>query len=119
LPELLELFDFPDPSMVVGQRNVSAVAQQSLFFMNHPWIREQSQSAAKRLLALPNLTDDERVSRAYQMAVGREPTSAEKSLATKFVHVRVAGENSESERLEAWTELWQAIFSSIDFRHLN
>ena len=51
LPELFEAFDFADPSMVVGRRNVSTVAPQALYLMNHPFILEQSRHAARRLLS--------------------------------------------------------------------
>ena len=111
LPELLEVFDFPDPSMVVGQRNVSAVPQQSLFLLNHPWMREQSAALARRLLKL-RLSNDQRIARAYQMALGRNPTIGEKELAQKFVSGRESDE-------EAWTQFWHAIFASVDFRYLN
>ena len=38
LPEIFEVFDFADPSMVTGRRNVSTVAPQALFLMNHPFV---------------------------------------------------------------------------------
>ena len=37
LPEALEAFDLADPSMVTGRRNVSTVAPQALFMLNHPF----------------------------------------------------------------------------------
>ena len=42
LPELFEVFDFPDTSRVTGQRNVTTVATQSLFLLNHPFVMEQA-----------------------------------------------------------------------------
>ena len=50
LPEMFEVFDFADPSMVTGRRNVSTVAPQALFLMNHPFVMEQARLAAARLL---------------------------------------------------------------------
>lgn len=46
LPEIFGVFDFADPSMVVGHRNASTVAPQALFLMNHPFIVEQVRAAA-------------------------------------------------------------------------
>lgn len=37
LPEILALFDFPEPSIVVGRRDVTTVPTQALFFMNNPF----------------------------------------------------------------------------------
>ena len=51
------MFDFADPSMVVGRRDVSTVAPQALFLMNHPFVLEQARQAARRLLAEPGLDD--------------------------------------------------------------
>ena len=42
LPDLFEVFDFADPSMVVGRRNVSTVAPQALFLLNHPFVLDQA-----------------------------------------------------------------------------
>ena len=51
LPELFEVFDFADTSRVTGQRNVTTVAPQSLFLLNHPFVMEQARHFADRLLA--------------------------------------------------------------------
>ncbi len=51
IPELFEAFDFADPSTVTGRRNVSTVAPQALFLMNHPFVAEQSKRAGRRRLA--------------------------------------------------------------------
>ncbi len=118
LPELFEAFDFADPSLVVGKRSDSTVAPQALFMMNHPWIMEQSQSAAKKLLAEKFADDRERVARAYRLVLGRVPTDGEVTLALKFL----PAESTASEavkRLEAWGRFYQALFASVDFRYLN
>jgi len=112
LPEVFEVFDFADPSMVTGVRNVSTVAPQALFLMNHPWVREQSRRTAQRLLASPATNDRDRVGRLYQMTVGRAPNAKEISIAMK----NLAG---EPDATEAWAQLVQAVFASIDFRYLN
>src|SRR5262249_61249156 len=37
ISESLEAFDFADPSVVTGRRNVSTVASQALYLPNHPF----------------------------------------------------------------------------------
>ena len=118
LPELFEAFDFADPSLVVGKRSDSTVAPQALFMMNHPWVMEQSQSAAQKLLAAKLADDRERVAHAYRLVLGRTPTDGEVTLALKFL----PAESSASEvakRTEAWGRFYQALFASVDFRYLN
>src|SRR5262249_17325305 len=81
LPDLVDAFDFADPSMVVGRRNVSTVAPQALYLMNHPFVLEQSRHAARRLLAetTPGRNDDGgRIDRAYRLALGRPPSGSER-----------------------------------------
>ncbi|MEW6306127.1 MAG: DUF1553 domain-containing protein [Verrucomicrobiota bacterium] len=115
LPEIFEAFDFADPSMVVGRRNVSTVAPQALFLMNHPFMREQSQHAAKLALGWSNMDDKDRVERAYRLALGRLPTDGELNVALKYL----SGAKGDAKHLEAWTEFYHALFASMDFRHVN
>ncbi len=84
LPELFEVFDFADPSMVVGRRDSSIVAPQALFLMNHPFVMDQARHAARRLLAEAGLDDEGRVTRAYQLALGRPPTEPERRIGLEF-----------------------------------
>jgi hypothetical protein len=112
LPEIFEAFDFADPSIVVGARNVSTVAPQALFLMNHPFVREQAQAAARRLLNEKHASDEARLTRACWLALGRAPTPGEKALALRQLTGR-------SEPVEAWTDVLHALFVSPDFRYLN
>ena len=112
LPELFELFDFADPSMVTGQRNRSTVAPQSLYFLNHPFILEQSRLTAERLLEIGNLSNEDRIRRMYLLILQRHPTSPEEQVA--LTHLASPGNNLPP--LEKWTELCHALFASADFR---
>jgi hypothetical protein len=115
LPELFEAFDFPDPSTPTGRRNVSTVAPQALFLMNHPFVKEQAAAAAELLLAEPGLDDAGRIERAYRLTLGRSPTDGERRVIVEFV----ATAKDESERKRAWTEQYHALFASMDFRFVQ
>jgi hypothetical protein len=110
LPEIFEAFDFADPSMVVGARNASTVAPQALFLMNHRFVREQARFAAERLARRPD--DDARLEYAYRLALGRQPTPGEAAIAKKQIA-------SHRDALEAWTDIFHALFASADFRYVN
>ena len=43
------LFDAADPDQTIGKRNVTAVAPQALFFMNHPFVRSQADALRRRV----------------------------------------------------------------------
>ncbi|WP_422925531.1 DUF1553 domain-containing protein [Singulisphaera sp. PoT] len=111
LPELFATFDFADPGMVVGRRNVSTVAPQALFLLNHPFIVEQSGLSASRLLEQAGMDDEGRLTRAFRLALGRPPTDPERQLARRFL--------GSEPKVGDWALLFQALFASIDFRYVN
>jgi hypothetical protein len=79
--------------------------------MNHPFPAEQAQQAAARLLGEKWADDDARVTRAYRLTLGREPTAGERRVAARFLRTQDAR--------EAWTILFHALFASADFRYVN
>jgi hypothetical protein len=119
LPEFFEVFDFADSSVVMGRRNASTVAPQALFLMNHPSIIEQARAAAERALALPVAGDTERLERAYRMALGRSPSEGEARVAMKYLSRAPADGAVDSNRQQAWTAFFQALFASMDFRYVE
>jgi hypothetical protein len=120
LPELFDAFDFADPSMVVGRRNVSTVAPQALFLMNHPFLMEQSQRAARRLLSGTGEDDRGRIEHAYRLALGRSPTGSERRIALDFLaKAEDAGDDGPAGPEQAWALLFQALFASVDFRYVD
>lgn len=117
LPELFEVFDFPDTSRVTGQRNVTTVAPQSLFLLNHPFVMEQARHFAGRLLDKSELDDRARVKEAYGLAFCRQPREGELRVALRYLGGPTAG--SRGEQLQAWAQLCHSIFASLDFRYLD
>ncbi|MFP6621795.1 MAG: PSD1 and planctomycete cytochrome C domain-containing protein [Pirellulaceae bacterium] len=121
LPEVLEVFDVADPSLVVGQRNVTIVPAQDLYLMNNPFVIEKSGEFAQRLLQDSD-DDNGRIELAYQIALSRLPTSTEQQKALRFVkEIQQAlpdTESADQKQLTAWTSFCQALFVSSEFRYL-
>ncbi len=44
VPEMLNIFDVADPSLVVGQREVTTVATQALYMMNSPFVMQHAEA---------------------------------------------------------------------------
>jgi hypothetical protein len=108
--------------MVVGRRNVSTVAPQALYLMNHPFVLEQSRHAARRLLSetAASRDDRQRIERAYRLALGRAPSERERRIALEFlVQSEDAGDGTPAGPEEAWALLFQALFATIDFRYVD
>jgi hypothetical protein len=114
LPEIFEIFNFADPSVVTGQRNSTTVAPQALYMLNHRFVYQQSRFAAQRLLALPIDDDRLRVERAYRMIVGRPPSTKEAEEVLNYLESAAADEEEDT-----WTDIVQALFSSLDFQYLH
>jgi len=114
LPDIFQVFDFANPSMVTGRRDVSSTASQGLFMMNNPWVLKQAEQAAIKIQAYPGLDDTQRVNRLVRLALGRHATAKELEVMTAFVYV--PGDDDASRKLK-WTQLTQALFSSLDFRY--
>ncbi len=115
LPEIFNVFDYPDPSMVTGHRNTSTVAPQALFMMNNGFVREQARATAQRLLAQGAKDRQAQITLIYRTVLGRVPTSGESAVALRHVGV---DRNVAIDPLR-FTDLIQALFASPDFRYVN
>jgi hypothetical protein len=113
--ELFEAFDFGDINASIGQRNVSTVAPQALYLLNHSFVIEQSRTAAERALA-SSASDNERLSTAFRTALGRPPTAQERTACLRLIANAGAG---EIDRREVWSEVYQSIFACLDFRYVE
>ncbi|QDU38207.1 Planctomycete cytochrome C [Maioricimonas rarisocia] len=82
LPEMLELFDAPDASLVSGKRDTTSSPLQSLFLMNNRFVQDQAVALAGRLEDLPR---EEQITTAFELALGRSPTDRERQLASGFL----------------------------------
>ncbi|REK22396.1 MAG: DUF1553 domain-containing protein [Planctomycetota bacterium] len=124
--DILEVFDFANPSFVTGRRNATIVPTQALYLMNSEFVTEQAEHAARRLLrATSGQSDRERVARFFLTALTRPPSATEVDGALELLQdVRAAADVSEAEAgegpdLAAWTVLCQTIFASSEFVFLN
>jgi len=112
LPDLFAVFDFASPNLGTGKRNESTVPDQALFLLNHPFVREQAQAAARRALAATS-EDAQRLERAYRETLSRAPSAAERELALRHTRSHAA------DPAQAWTEIYHALFASLDFRYVE
>ncbi len=114
IPEVLKVFDLPEPSNPKGQRDTTNVPAQSLFLMNNPFVIEQSEALAQRVLS--SHTDlNQRVTEVFLLCYGRPPVPREQQTARTFFE-QSPGESGE---LQQWTTFCQALLASAEFRFLN
>lgn len=113
LPDMYSTFDFPNPTQVKGQREVTTVAPQALFLMNSDFSAVVADDAANRVLKEDHSSDAQRLRTVYLRLVGRLPDDREISAAVDFMDSLV--ESSERYR---WSTLIQALMISGEFRTL-
>ena len=118
--EMFEVFDFADINGPIGQRTRSTIAPQALYFLNHPFVLEQSRTAAERLLARTDLTtDNARLDWLWHSLLGRAPTPTEHQRATDFVAVSASEPDATGRRQDNFAQLIQTLFATADFRFLD
>ncbi len=124
VPDMLEVFDFAEPSLVVASRDVTNVPSQALFMMNNEFVRAQSMAMAKRILATP-LDYPARVSLAYQLALSRKPTDAERKRVDQYLLnearalIPSKGGNKDEASALSWSTFCQALFACAEFRYIR
>ncbi len=119
LSPMMLAFDTPIPFNSVGARNVSNVPAQALIMMNDPFVVEQAAVWAKRLLASPGLTTEDRVHDMYASAFARPPSDTEMSSAVAFLTEQgkqygLALEQAHQD-LRVWSDLCHVILNVKEF----
>lgn len=101
------LFDAANPDASEEKRNVSTVAPQALFLLNHPFARSQAKELAARLLREVPQGDEARIHRAYELLFGRRARDAEVKICLQVL--------SRMNPERAWTELAHVLLCSNEF----
>jgi len=112
VPEALTLFDFPDPSLIIGERATTTIPAQSLYLMNNPFVIRQAEALADRLLASSE-EDADKLARAYRLCYSRPPSDKELKNAQKFLE----DYGRKQSRRSTWAALCQAMFAGAEFSH--
>ncbi len=90
--------------------------------MNSPFVREQAEHTATRVLAQGNQTEAARVDFAFRLTVGRTPDEAERQSALAFLRDFEQSQESsqplDAKRQSAWAGLCHALFGSAEFRYV-
>ena len=119
LPRVLAVFDFAEPSMVMGKRDSSNTPSQALYLLNNRFVIQQSEDLARRLIAESSSTEDQ-MQLAFKMVFGREATAAELASGKRFVRgFQATSRYSRSKQVEALSAFCQALFASAEFRYVN
>jgi hypothetical protein len=123
LSPMMLAFDAPIPFSTMGARNVSNVPAQALILMNDPFVVQQAELWAKRVLAEPSASPEQRIAAMYQQAYGRPASSDEIAAALEFLHSQAREHGLPSEAITSdvrlWTDLAHVLVNAKEFIFLN
>ncbi|MBI1830482.1 MAG: DUF1553 domain-containing protein, partial [Planctomycetes bacterium] len=113
----LALFDGPDTNASTEKRTTSLVPLQALYLMNHPFVREQAEAFATRMLAVPL---EKRIAWAHEVVWGRPASKAEIAKGTEYVNryreeLKRTGEPADRLDLSAWASYARVLLTANEF----
>ncbi len=118
LPRSLEVFDFAEPSMVIGTRETSSTPNQALYMMNNEFVLKQSESFAKRVIE-HSKSASERIDQAFLFAFGRPATASQHVAVEKFMQDYQRDSRYRDIELLTLSGLCQSLIASAEFRYID
>jgi hypothetical protein len=123
LSPMMMAFDTPIPFSTIGRRSVSNVPAQALILMNDPFVVQQAQIWARRVLVEKDLTPEQRIQKMYQAAFCRGATEKEVKAGLAFLQQQGDALGVPSaERLSdsrVWTDYAHVLMNLKEFIFLN
>jgi hypothetical protein len=119
----LALFDGADTNASTAERLTSTTALQALYLMNDPFVHQQAEGFAARLLS-ERSDDGSRLKRAYELALGRPCTADEQAQAMAFLeraraNLQGAGIAPDQLAAETWRSFVRALFLTHEFVYVE
>jgi len=108
------LFDAANPDATVEKRDVSTVAPQALFLLNHNFLLAQAQHLADRATRDEPTNEEARIQRLFRLTFMRAASADEAKIARELLSSRRKG-NSDP----GWRNLAQALLLSNEFIYLD
>jgi Ni/Co efflux regulator RcnB len=120
--DILNYFDFAEPTQINASRRATVVPTQSLFLLNSPWIVEQAEALAAKLVQDDQLLDRQRVNELILRILNRKPAESEIMRGLEFVYDferrASADKTAKSAGLPgrlAWAAFIQMLLASNEF----
>jgi len=118
LSPFLLAFDTPIPFSTMGRRSVSNVPAQALILLNDPFVHQQAEVWAKRVLSRPGPAG-ERVDGMYVNALGRPPTDDERAACLAFLEGQTKRYGVPADDARVWADLAHTLFNVKEFIFVN
>jgi hypothetical protein len=120
--DVLQTFDFPDPSVPNGSRATTTIPTQALMLLNSPLADRTSEAFAKSLLWIP-VGDEARIREAYRRALGRKPSEKELNRVVDYLAKSEQASDvilpPETRRFLAWRGFCRVLMASNEFAYVE
>jgi hypothetical protein len=121
-PKFLGAFNFPGGKVAQGKRDVTNVPAQALALLNDPFVLQQAEAWATRLIAQPDATIASRIDAMFQSALGRLPSVEERErferAARRLAELHQVPEGEMLKSLPVWKDLAHAVFNLKEFIYI-
>jgi hypothetical protein len=118
-PKFLEVFNFPGGKVCQGRRDVTNTPAQALAMLNDPFVHNQAEVWAKKLVERKNDTVARRLESMFPAAVNRAPSAAERERFERFITqlAETHGERPDGILASAavWRDAAHAMFNLQEF----
>ncbi len=119
LTPMLVAFDYPTTFTTIGRRSVSSAPTQALTLMNDPFVVQAAERWAKRILAEPAKSAEERVDSLYRTAFARLPSESERRSALAFLQRQSERYGASMDEPPAWADLCHVLINVKEFIFLD
>jgi len=118
---MMQIFDWPEHLVSIGQRTSTTIAPQALSFMNGPQVREYAKGLASLASSETKTISAKTIQKAYLLAYGRPPSETELQNAITFLNQQsdhyLSNNHSNSDSI-ALVDYCQALLISNEFLFL-
>jgi hypothetical protein len=109
LPDVLNLFDFAEPSLVTGERETTNVPVQAFYLMNSSFVQQRAKRLAARLQEETS-DNNQLIERAFELCFSRAPIEDEREQSRAFL------DNDDDVTMLSFC---QAMLCTAEFRNLD
>lgn len=111
-------FNFPNPKLPTGRRDVTNVPAQALVLLNDPFVVSLADGWSGRLVVDALATPEARIERMFQRALGRSPEVEEASAWVAFARSLSGVDRLMIDRV-AWKNVAHTILNTKEFIHVR
>ncbi|MDB5335734.1 MAG: hypothetical protein JWN70_1353 [Planctomycetaceae bacterium] len=121
-PKFLAAFNFPGGKVTQGRRDVTNVPAQALALLNDPFVLQQADYWAQKLIARENDSIGARISAMFQTALNRAPTPEEQTrfeqTVQQFAELHQVPAEGILKSQPVWKEISHVLFNVNEFIYI-